>query len=54
MEILNQVTLAGNLTDKPSVDNAGGRVFVPARSFIGCSSMRCAGGIWTANAIRWA
>ena len=27
MEILNQVTLAGNLTDKPSVDDAGGRVF---------------------------
>src|ERR1700735_3643515 len=31
MEILNQVTLAGNLTDKPSVDDAGGRVFVRAR-----------------------
>jgi len=30
MEILNQVTLAGNLTDKPSVDDAGGRVFVRA------------------------
>ena len=26
MEILNQVTLAGNLTDKPSVNDAGGRV----------------------------
>ena len=31
MEILNQVTLAGNLTDKPSIDDAGGRVFVRAR-----------------------
>ncbi len=31
MEILNQVTLAGNLTYKPSVDDAGGRVFVRAR-----------------------
>src|ERR1700721_3372360 len=31
MEILNQVTPAGNLTDKPSVDDAGGRVFVRAR-----------------------
>jgi single-stranded DNA-binding protein len=31
MEILNQVTLAGNLTDQPTVSDAGGRVFVRAR-----------------------
>jgi single-stranded DNA-binding protein len=31
MEILNQVIMAGNLTDKPSVDDAGGRQFVRAR-----------------------
>jgi len=31
MEILNQVILAGNLTDKPTVDDAGGRQFVRAR-----------------------
>ncbi|AXC16423.1 hypothetical protein ACPOL_7233 (plasmid) [Acidisarcina polymorpha] len=31
MEILNQVILAGNLTDKPSVDETGGRQFVRAR-----------------------
>jgi single-stranded DNA-binding protein len=31
MEICNQVILAGNLTDKPSVDTAGGRQFVRAR-----------------------
>lgn len=31
MEILNQVILAGNLTDTPSVDDAGGRQFVRAR-----------------------
>ncbi len=31
MEILNQVTLAGNLTDKPTVNDAGGRQFVRAR-----------------------
>ena len=31
MEILNQVILAGNLTDKPTVNDAGGRQFVRAR-----------------------
>ncbi len=31
MEILNQVILAGNLTDKPNVNDAGGRQFVRAR-----------------------
>ena len=31
MEILNQVTLAGNLTDEPTVSDAGGRQFVRAR-----------------------
>jgi single-stranded DNA-binding protein len=31
MEILNQVILAGNLTDQPTVSDAGGRVFVRAR-----------------------
>lgn len=31
MEILNQVTLAGNLTDQPTVSDAGGRQFVRAR-----------------------
>jgi hypothetical protein len=31
MEILNQVILAGNLTDQPSVSDAGGRQFIRAR-----------------------
>jgi len=31
MEILNQVLLAGNLTDQPSVSDAGGRQFIRAR-----------------------
>jgi len=31
MEILNQVILAGNLTDKPTVNDVGGRQFVRAR-----------------------
>ncbi len=31
MEILNQIILAGNLTDKPTVNDAGGRQFVRAR-----------------------
>ena len=31
MEILNQVILAGNLTDQPSVSDAGGRQFTRAR-----------------------
>ena len=31
MEILNQIILAGNLTDQPSVSDAGGRQFVRAR-----------------------
>jgi single-stranded DNA-binding protein len=31
VEILNQVILAGNLTDKPTVNDAGGRQFVRAR-----------------------
>ncbi|MDQ2839855.1 MAG: single-stranded DNA-binding protein [Acidobacteriota bacterium] len=31
MEILNQVILAGNLTDRPTVNDAGGRQFVRAR-----------------------
>ena len=31
MEILNQVILAGHLTDNPSIDDAGGRQFVRAR-----------------------
>ena len=31
MEILNQVILAGNLTDQPSVSDVGGRQFVRAR-----------------------
>ena len=31
MEILNQVILAGSLTDKPTVNDAGGRQFVRAR-----------------------
>ncbi len=31
MEILNQVILAGNLTDQPTVSDAGGRQFVRAR-----------------------
>ena len=31
MEIINQVILAGNLTDQPTVSDAGGRVFVRAR-----------------------
>ena len=30
MEILNQVILAGNLTDQPSVSDAGGRQFIRA------------------------
>ena len=31
VEILNQIILAGNLTDQPSVSDAGGRQFVRAR-----------------------
>ena len=31
MEILNQVILAGNLTDQPTVSDASGRLFVRAR-----------------------
>lgn len=31
MEILNQVILAGNLTDQPTVSDAGGRQFIRAR-----------------------
>jgi single-stranded DNA-binding protein len=31
MEILNQVILAGNLTDQPTVSDVGGRQFVRAR-----------------------
>jgi hypothetical protein len=31
MEILNQVILAGNLTDQPSVSDTGGRQFIRAR-----------------------
>lgn len=31
MEILNQVILAGNLTDQPGVSDAGGRQFIRAR-----------------------
>lgn len=31
MEILNQVILAGNLTDQPTVSDAGGRLFIRAR-----------------------
>jgi single-stranded DNA-binding protein len=31
MEILNQVILAGNLTDQPIVSDAGGRQFIRAR-----------------------
>ena len=31
MEILNQVILAGNLTDQPTISDAGGRQFVRAR-----------------------
>jgi single-stranded DNA-binding protein len=31
VEILNQVILAGNLTDQPSVSDAGSRQFVRAR-----------------------
>ena len=31
MEILNQVILAGNLTDQPSISDAGGRQFIRAR-----------------------
>ena len=31
MEILNQVILAGNLTDQPTISDAGGRQFIRAR-----------------------
>jgi len=31
VEILNQIILAGNLTDQPSVSDVGGRQFVRAR-----------------------
>jgi hypothetical protein len=31
MEILNQVILAGHLTDQPSISDAGGRQFIRAR-----------------------
>ena len=31
MEILNQIILAGNLTDQPTVSDAGGRQFIRAR-----------------------
>jgi single-stranded DNA-binding protein len=31
VEILNQIILAGNLTDEPSVSDAGGRQFIRAR-----------------------
>jgi len=43
VEFLNQIILAGNLTDQPSVSDVGGRQFIPSRRLAQSCSTNTAG-----------